>query len=136
MFARTVYVDNESRDPVNGIQYDGQQKPRSDGGVFSLQSDDTMPMPWKQTPSVKSGSTSNDKDKGSVPYRPTTAGVPESSELPAKPASLYQTSESIEEDERGSEYAPQDPTEPPPSNIPPARAGRLVIQLNAAERVV
>lgn len=128
-------MDNERRDPGNGIQYDEQQKSRNDGGVFSLQSDDystaSSPTTWKQTPSIKSGSASNDKDKGSVPYKPTTTRVPESPELPAfptKPASLYQTSESIEEDERGSEYTPRDPTEPPPP-----RAVRRVIELGPAE---
>ena len=143
MFAKTVYVDNERRDPGDGTQYDGQQKSRNDGGVFSLQSDDfsmqsspTMPMPWKQTPSVKSGSTVNDKDRGPVPYKPTTAKVPESSELPGfptKPASLYQTSESIEDDERGSEYTPRDPTAPPLFTIPPSRAGRREIEVGSAE---
>jgi len=136
MFARTVYMDNERCDPENGTQFDGQQKSRSDGGVFSLQSDDhsmasspTMPAPWMHAPSMKNGSTGNDKDKGSVPYRPTTARVSESSEHPAfptKPPSSYQTSESIEEDERESDYT-RDPTGPPAPTNPSPRAGRRVV---------
>jgi hypothetical protein len=120
-------MDNEN--PGNG-----QQKSHHDGGVFSLQSDDrstpsspTLPTAWKQTPSITSESTGNDKDKGLVPYKPTTARVSEASEqppFPTKPGSLYQTSESVEEDERESEYTPREPAGPPPSTIPPPRAGR------------
>jgi len=136
MFAKTVYVDNERCDPGNGTQYEGQQKARSDGGVFSLQADDqsmasspTMPAAWKQTPSIRSGSTQatgNDKDK--APYRPTTARVSELSEqgtFPAKPASLYQTSESIEEDERESEYTPRNPPGPPSPTVSLPGAGEV-----------
>ena len=136
MFAKTVYMDNEGCDPRNGPQYEGQQKTHSDGGVFSLQADNlslasspTMPAAWKQTPSIKSGSTQatgNDKDK--VPYRPTTARLSELSELgtfPTKPASLYQTSESIEEDERESEYTPRSHPGPSSSAVPLPGAGEV-----------
>jgi len=136
MFARTVYMDNERRDPGNRAQYEGQQKNHSDGGVFSLQADDqslasspTMPVAWKQTPSIRSGSTQatgNDKDK--VPYRPTTARLSELSEqgtYTAKPVSLYQTSESIEEDERGSEDTPSHLPGQPSPTVPLPGAGEL-----------
>jgi len=133
-------MDTERCDPRSGT--DGQQMSRHDGGVFSLQSNDhsmasspTMPSAWKQGTSIKSESTGNDKDKGLVAYKPTTARVSESSEqptFPTKPASLYQTSESVEEDERESDYT-QDPAGPPPSTIPPPRAGRLVIEISSAD---
>jgi len=105
-------------------------------GFFSLQADDqslasspTMPVAWKQTPSIRSGgtqATGNDKDK--VPYRPTTARLSELSEqgtYTAKPVSLYQTSESIEEDERGSEDTPSHLPGQPSPTVPLPGAGEL-----------
>lgn len=133
MFAKTVYMDN---DPRNGPQYEEQQKTHSVEGVFSLQADDqsmasspTMPAAWKQTPSIRSGSTQatgNDKDK--VPYRPSTARLSELSEqgtFPVKPASSYRTSESIEGDERETGYPPRNPPGPPSSTVPLTGAGEV-----------
>ena len=96
-----------------------------------------MPPAWKQTPSIRSESTQatgNDKDK--VPYKPTTTRVSESSEqvtFTMKPASLYQTSESIEEDERENEYTPREPLGPPLSTVPLPGAGNQVIEVSPME---
>ena len=135
MFAKTACADNEGRDPRNGEEYDGQQKSRSDGGPYSLQfstaSSPTMPEPWMQTPSVRSGSTSNDKETGPLPYQTTTMRVPESlgrPTFPTKSSSFYQTSKSIEEDEREG----QDPRGLSQSTISSSRAGRRVFEIGTA----
>ena len=135
MFAKTACADNEGPDPRNEEEYDGQPKSRNDGGPFSLQfsraSSPTIPEPWMQTPSVKSGSTSNDKEIGTLPYQPTTMRVPELSEqstFPTEPSSLH---ESIEEDEREG----RDPRGLSPYTIPSLRAGRRVIRAGPVEVV-
>ena len=146
MFAKTVYMDNERQDPGHGTQYEGQQKTRSDGGVFSLQADDrsmtsspTTPAAWKQTPSIRSASTQatvNDKDKNLAPYKPTTARVsesPEQASFPNRPASLSQTSESIEEHETESEYAPRHVPGPPLVTVSRPRGGSRVIEVGPTE---
>jgi len=147
MFAKTVYVDNERYETGNGTQYEGQQKTRSDGGVFSLQAepDDrsttgspTTPAPWKRAPSIRSGSTQTsgiDRDKNSASYKPTTEKVPGPLEQPTflTKSARYQTSESIEGDDIESGYALRNLPGPPLSTITRVRRGSRVIEVGPTE---